>query len=446
MLISETTRSTCIPCKRGGYKVKYFGTDGIRGIFGDTLTDELAFKVGKALGEIVGEGKVLIGKDTRVSGDSLEAALSAGLTSMGVDVLSCGILSTPAVALLTRITRSYGVVISASHNPPEYNGIKILKSGYKIPNELEEKIERKIEGEFQKRYVVGKIRPFREGKDMYIGAVLEMFKDLDLSGKSVSLDLANGATTTTVKDVFEFLGADLEIFNSSQDGLLINQGCGATHPKFLAEEMKKGRIGFTFDGDGDRVMVIDEERNVVNGDKIIGILAEGMMREGRLENAVVVGTVMTNGGLEEYLKKKGAKLLRTKVGDKYVLEEMLSSKANLGGERSGHIIILDRSTTGDGLITALELMRTIEKLGKTLLELAKEIPDLPQVTKNVRRTEKTSLEHEGLRRLIEKYNAEGYRIIVRPSGTEPVIRITVEGRDRDRVEEIAEVLSRTLEG
>ena len=365
---------------------------------------------------------------------------------MGVDVLSCGILPTPAVALLTRITRSYGVVISASHNPPEYNGIKILKSGYKIPNELEEKIERKIEGEFQKRYVVGKIRPFREGKDMYIGAVLEMFKDLDLSGKSVSLDLANGATTTTVKDVFEFLGADLEIFNSSQDGLLINQGCGATHPKFLAEEMKKGRIGFTFDGDGDRVMVIDEERNVVNGDKIIGILAEGMMREGRLENAVVVGTVMTNGGLEEYLKKKGAKLLRTKVGDKYVLEEMLSSKANLGGERSGHIIILDRSTTGDGLITALELMRTIEKLGKTLLELAKEIPDLPQVTKNVRRTEKTSLEHEGLRRLIEKYNAEGYRIIVRPSGTEPVIRITVEGRDRDRVEEIAEVLSRTLEG
>ncbi|PLV57539.1 phosphoglucosamine mutase [Thermotoga sp. SG1] len=427
-------------------KVKYFGTDGIRGVFGDTLTDELAFKVGKALGEIVGEGKVLIGKDTRVSGDSLEAALAAGLTSMGVDVLSCGILPTPAVALLTRITRSYGVVISASHNPPEYNGIKIMKNGYKIPDEMEEEIERRMEGEFQKRYVVGKIRPFREGKDMYIGAVLEMFKDLDLSGKSVSLDLANGATTTTAKDVFEFLGAEVEVFNTSQDGLLINQGCGTTHPKFLAEEMKRGRIGFSFDGDGDRVIAVDEGRNVVNGDKIIGILAEGMMEEGRLRESVVVGTVMTNGGLEEYLGKRGIRLVRTKVGDKYVLEEMLKSGANLGGERSGHIIILDRSTTGDGLITALELMRVVERLKKNLSDLAKEIPDLPQVTRNVKRTEKTSLENGRLKELIEKHSAEGYRIVVRPSGTEPVIRITVEGKDRNRVEKIAEELSRILEG
>lgn len=169
--------------------MRYFGTDGIRGVFGDTLTDELAFKVGKALGEIVGEGKVLIGKDTRVSGDSLEAALAAGLTSMGVDVLSCGILPTPAVALLTRITRSYGVVISASHNPPEYNGIKVLKNGYKIPDELEEEIERRMEGEFQRRYVVGKIKSFREGKDMYIGAVLEMFKDLDFPERAFPLIL-----------------------------------------------------------------------------------------------------------------------------------------------------------------------------------------------------------------------------------------------------------------
>ncbi|PLV58773.1 phosphoglucosamine mutase [Thermotoga sp. KOL6] len=426
--------------------MKYFGTDGIRGVFGETLTDDLAFKVGKALGEMIENEKVIIGKDTRVSGDSLEAALSAGITSMGVDVLSCGILPTPAVALLTRITRSFGVVISASHNPPEYNGIKILKSGYKIPDKMEEEIEKRLEKEdFSKRYIVGRVKSFKEGKDMYIGAILEMFKDLDLTGERVSLDLANGATTVTAKDVFEFLGASVEVFNHSQDGLLINQGCGATHPKFLAEQMKNGKIGFTFDGDGDRVLAVDEERNVINGDKIIGILANGMMREGRLKNNMVVGTVMTNGGLEEYLKGKGVKLVRTKVGDKYVLEEMLRLRSNLGGERSGHIIILDRSTTGDGLITALEIMRILKNSGKALSELAKVIPDYPQITKNVKRTEKTSLESDELKKLIEKITADGYRVVVRPSGTEPVIRITVEGKNREEIEEIVEKLSRAIE-
>ncbi|ADA66909.1 phosphoglucosamine mutase [Thermotoga petrophila RKU-10] len=426
--------------------MKYFGTDGIRGVFGETLTDELAFRVGKALGEIVGEGKVIVGKDTRVSGDSLEAAISAGLTSMGVDVLLCGVLSTPAVALLTRITRLFGVVISASHNPPEYNGIKVLKGGYKIPDEMEVKIEEKIEsGYFPVRSIVGRIKSFKEGRDMYIGAVLEMFRDLDLTGEMVSLDLANGATTATAKEVFEFLGAKVEVFNDSQDGLLINQGCGATHPGFLAEEMKNGRVGFTFDGDGDRVIAVDEERNVVNGDKIIGILAVGLKEEGRLSNDTVVGTVMTNGGLEDFLKERGIKLLRTKVGDKYVLEKMIESGANLGGERSGHIIILDRSTTGDGLITALELMRALKRSRRKLSDFAKEIPDYPQITKNVRRTERMSLENENLRKIVEESTSRGYRVVIRPSGTEPVVRITVEGKDREEIERIVEEISRVLE-
>lgn len=427
-------------------RVKYFGTDGIRGIFGETLTDELAFKVGKALGEIVGEGRVIVGKDTRVSGDSLEAAISAGLTSMGVDVLLCGIIPTPAVALLTRITRSFGVVISASHNPPEYNGIKVLKGGYKIPDEMEAEIEERLEnGSFPPRLVVGRTKSFKEGRDMYIGAVLEIFRDLDLTGEMVSLDLANGATTTTAKEVFEFLGAKVEVFNDSQDGLLINQGCGATHPRFLAEEMKNGKVGFTFDGDGDRVIAVDEERNVVNGDRIIGILAVGLKEEGRLNSDTVVGTVMTNGGLEDFLKEKGIKLLRTKVGDKYVLEKMLESGANLGGERSGHIIILDRSTTGDGLITALELMRVLRRSGRKLSDFAKEIPDYPQITKNVRRTERMSLENENLRKIVEESTSRGYRVVIRPSGTEPVIRITVEGKDREEIEKIVEEISRVLE-
>lgn len=280
---------------------------------------------------------------------------------------------------------------------------------------------------------------------MYIGAVLEIFRDLDLTGEMVSLDLANGATTTTAKEVFEFLGAKVEVFNDSQDGLLINQGCGATHPRFLAEEMKNGKVGFTFDGDGDRVIAVDEERNVVNGDRIIGILAVGLKEEGRLNSDTVVGTVMTNGGLEDFLKERGIKLLRTKVGDKYVLEKMIESGANLGGERSGHIIILDRSTTGDGLITALELMRVLRRSGRNLSDFAKEIPDYPQITKNVRRTERMSLENENLRKIVEESTSRGYRVVIRPSGTEPVVRITVEGKDREEIEKIVEEISRVLE-
>lgn len=425
--------------------MKYFGTDGVRGVFGEELTDELAFKIGVALGKLMGGGRVLIGKDTRVSGDSIACAVAAGLLSSGVDVMDCGILPTPAIALLTRIIKAYGVVISASHNPPEYNGIKILKNGYKIPDEMEEKIEELLDGVIERKKIVpGKARSFPEGKHLYMGAVLEMFKDLDLSDVTLVLDLAEGATIATAREILEYLGAKVKVFNGEGRGEVINQGCGATHPEFLAQRVLPGEIGVSFDGDGDRSILLDERGRVVDGDKIIGILAQGLLGENRLPNRVVVGTVMTNSGLEKFLNGMGVKLLRTKVGDKYVLEGMQGVGSNLGGEKSGHVIILDRSTTGDGLITTLEVLRTMRRAGKSLAELSNQIPEYPQVTRNVRRTENMRVER--VYPLIDKYEREGFRVVVRPSGTEPVIRITVEGEREEKFEEIINEIVRALEG
>lgn len=425
--------------------MKYFGTDGVRGVFGEELTDELAFKIGVALGKLMGGGRVLIGKDTRVSGDSIACAVAAGLLSSGVDVMDCGILPTPAIALLTRIIKAYGVVISASHNPPEYNGIKILRNGYKIPDEMEEKIEELLDGVIERKKIApGKARSFPEGKHLYMGAVLEMFKDLDLSDVTLVLDLAEGATIATAREILEYLGAKVKVFNGEGRGEVINQGCGATHPEFLAQRVLPGEIGVSFDGDGDRSILLDERGRVVDGDKIIGILAQGLLGENRLPNRVVVGTVMTNSGLEKFLNGMGVKLLRTKVGDKYVLEGMQGVGSNLGGEKSGHVIILDRSTTGDGLITTLEVLRTMRRAGKSLAELSNQIPEYPQVTRNVRRTENMRVER--VYPLIDKYEREGFRVVVRPSGTEPVIRITVEGEREERFEEIINEIVRALEG
>ncbi len=425
--------------------MKYFGTDGVRGVFGEELTDELAFKIGVALGKLMGGGRVLIGKDTRVSGDPIACAVAAGLLSSGVDVMDCGILPTPAIALLTRIIKAYGVVISASHNPPEYNGIKILRNGYKIPDEMEEKIEELLDGVIERKKIVpGKVRSFPEGKHLYMGAVLEMFKDLDLSDVTLVLDLAEGATIATAREILEYLGAKVKVFNGEGRGEVINQGCGATHPEFLAQRVLPGEIGVSFDGDGDRSILLDERGRVVDGDKIIGILAQGLLGENRLPNRVVVGTVMTNSGLEKFLNGMGVKLLRTKVGDKYVLEGMQGVGSNLGGEKSGHVIILDRSTTGDGLITTLEVLRTMRRVGKSLAELSNQIPEYPQVTRNVRRTENMRVER--VHPLIDKYEREGFRVVVRPSGTEPVIRITVEGEREERFEEIISEIVRALEG
>ena len=416
-----------------------FGTDGIRGVVNEYLTPELAFRVGNALGRVFKGESVLLGRDTRASGEMLEAALAAGLSSAGKDVMLCGILPTPAVALLSKKMNTAGVIISASHNPPEYNGIKIVENGFKLPDEKEREIEKEISKlGYVESTKVGRIRKFEGAFDVYVGEILSMFRDLNLSGMSVAVDVANGAAYRTTPEVLEKLGAEVELFSSEPDGFNINEGCGSTNMNFLKSVKKSGAIGIAHDGDADRCIMIDEMGEEVHGDKIMGIAAKMMLESGRLPSRKVVATVLSNIALEEYLKEIGVKLLRTKVGDRYVLEKMLQTGSTLGGERSGHIIFLDRSTTGDGLITALEVLRAVRMSKKNLSELHSEIEDYPQVMINVRVEDKSVSNHPEVLKIVEKESEEGFRIIVRPSGTEPVVRVMVEGKDEVKIREKAE--------
>ena len=411
-----------------------FGTDGIRGKVNEDLTPELAFRLGNAMGRLF-KRDVLIARDTRISGDMLESALASGLTSAGVNAILCGVLPTPALALLSHEMKSMGVVISASHNPPQFNGIKVLKNGFKISDEEEEVLERfmeKVELEDFKR--LGRVERFDSSVDVYVNRVIEMFEDLDLGGLEIALDVANGASYRTSPAVLERLGARVEVFANDPDGLNINQGCGSTNIDFLRSVKGEGIIGIAHDGDADRCVMLDENGEEVHGDKILGINAIGMKEEGRLSGNRVVATVMSNLGLEEFLKDNGIELERTRVGDRYVLERMLEIGATLGGERSGHVIFLDRSTTGDGLITALEVLRRVLRSGKTLAELQSPIVDYPQVMINVEVSDKSVSNDRRVISLVESLSEPGDRIVVRPSGTEPVIRIMVEGRDLDKVE------------
>ena len=422
-----------------------FGTDGIRGVVNGDLTPELAFRVGNALGRVFQGETVLLGRDTRASGEMLEAALAAGLSSAGKDVMLCGILPTPAIALLSRKMKTAGVIISASHNPPEYNGIKIVENGFKLPDEKEREIEREIsELEYVESKKIGRIRKFEGAFDVYVGEVLSMFRDLNLSGMNVVVDAANGAAYRTTPAVLEKLGAEVEVFSSEPDGFNINDGCGSTNIGFLKSVKKSGAIGIAHDGDADRCIMVDEMGEEVHGDKIMGVAAKMMLETGRLPGRRVVATVLSNIALEEYLKSIGVELLRTKVGDRYVLEKMLQTGSTLGGERSGHIIFLDRSTTGDGLITALEVLRAVRMSGKNLSELHSDIEDYPQVMINVRVEDKSVANHGEVLKVVEEESEEGFRIIVRPSGTEPVVRVMVEGKDekkiREKAERIAEVV------
>ena len=422
-----------------------FGTDGIRGIVNGDLTPELAFRVGNALGRVFQGEAVLLGRDTRASGEMLEAALAAGLASAGKDVMLCGILPTPAVALLSRKMKTAGVIISASHNPPEYNGIKIVENGFKLSDDK----EKEIEGEISKlKYVesrqIGRIRKFEGAFDVYVGEVLSMFSDLNLSGMNIVVDAANGAAYRTTPAVLEKLGAEVEVFSNEPDGFNINENCGSTNLNFLKSVKKSGAIGIAHDGDADRCLMVDEMGEEVHGDKIIGIAAKMMVDSGRLPSRKVVATVLSNIALEEYLKDMGVELLRTKVGDRYVLEKMLQTGSTLGGERSGHIIFLDRSTTGDGLITALEVLRAVRMSGKSLSELHSDIEDYPQIMINVAVRDKSISNHPRVLEAIEKESEEGFRIIVRPSGTEPVIRIMVEGKDESKIKEKAQNIAKVV--
>lgn len=442
---------------------RIFGTDGVRGIANKELTAETAYDLGKAGAYILTEGthkpKILVGMDTRISGDMLESALVAGILSVGAEAVCVGVIPTPAVAFLTRkYGADAGVVISASHNPVEYNGIKFFNSqGYKLKDELEDRIQNVIESNFEGV-------PMPTGGDLgrktiEDGAVedyIEFAKstiDIDLKGLKVALDCANGASYITSVQTFRQLGAEVVVINNDPDGVNINKKCGSTHPEELMDYVvKKGcDLGLAFDGDADRCLAVDEKGNLINGDFIMAICGKYMKESGKLNKDTVVVTVMSNMGLDIALKKENIKTVKTKVGDRYVLEEMLKEGYKLGGEQSGHIILLDYNTTGDGLVTALQISSIVKKSGKTLSELASMMHELPQVLVNAKVPNdkkdiylKDSEIVEEIKNMEEKMDGRG-RVLIRPSGTEPLVRVMLEGENQSEIDKMAHTLAQMIE-
>lgn len=435
---------------------KLFGTDGVRGIANKELTPELAFRLGRAGAYILGRGqerlKIVIGKDTRISGDMLEAALTAGICSMGVDVLKVGIFPTPGIAYLTRtLGAAAGIVISASHNPAQDNGIKFFAgSGFKLPDELEEEIEKALDNldgfDVPIGGEVGRVIEVDNAVECY--AEFLKGKAVRLDGLKIVLDCANGAAFEVGPKVLGELGAEvIPIFNKP-DGVNINVGCGSTHPEALAEAVVKygADLGLACDGDADRIIAVDEKGSIVDGDFIMVICALALKEKGRLRNNSVAVTVMSNMGLHKALKKAGITIHETKVGDRYVMEKLLETDTVLGGEQSGHIIFLEHNTTGDGLLSALQLLSVVKEKNRKLSELASQMQRFPQVLLNTRVASKDKvLNDEGVRlkiKEIEKRLGEDGRILVRPSGTESLIRVMVEGHEEKLLYELAnEVIS-----
>jgi phosphoglucosamine mutase len=437
---------------------KLFGTDGVRGVANRDLTPELAFRLGRAGAAVLaasgGRARVIVGRDTRISGDMLEAALTAGICSVGGDVLRVGVVPTPAVAWLTRaLEAEAGAVISASHNPVEDNGIKFFStSGYKLPDPVEEEIERltlAADDNLSRPVGVelGRVREIEEAAERYIAHVCNT-ADRGLAGMRVVLDCAHGAACRVAATVFQRLGAEIFLLHNAPDGTNINVGCGSTHPQVLqAEVVARGAdAGLAFDGDADRVIAVDAGGQVVDGDAIMTILARYRQEQGGLPGGRVVVTVMSNYGLHQALTAAGLQVHQTRVGDRYVLEEMLRTGAVLGGEQSGHIILLEHNTTGDGLITGVQLLAVMAATGRPLAELAAVMPHLPQLLVNVRVSDKeAAMDHPELLAAVaaarEQLSGRG-RVLVRPSGTEPIIRLMVEGPDREELETIIADLER----
>lgn len=439
---------------------KYFGTDGVRGVANTELTPELAFKLGRFGGYVLTKDtdrpKVLIGRDTRVSGHMLEGALVAGLLSIGAEVMRLGVISTPGVAYLTKaLGAQAGVMISASHNPVADNGIKFFGSdGYKLSDDQELEIENLLEQSTDElpRPVgkdLGVVNDYFEGGQKYL-QFLKQTVDEDFDGLHIALDCANGATSSLATHLFADLEADISTMGASPDGLNINEGVGSTHPGALAAFLKeKGAdVGLAFDGDGDRIIAIDENGEIVDGDQIMFICAKYMKSEARLKQSTVVSTVMSNLGFHKGLEELGIKSIQTAVGDRYVVEEMKTNGYNLGGEQSGHIIFLDYNTTGDGLLTGLQLVNIMKSTNKSLSELAKEMQKFPQKLVNIRVQDKYHVtDNEKVKGIIEQVEAEmagNGRILVRPSGTEPLVRVMAEAPTIESceayVERIAEVV------
>ncbi|MEW6713649.1 MAG: phosphoglucosamine mutase [Nitrospirota bacterium] len=437
-------------------KEKLFGTDGIRGKANHyPMTGEMAFEVGRAAAYVLkkkhGRDIILIGKDTRLSGYMLESALTSGICSMGVDVVLVGPMPTPGIAFVTRSLRvDAGIVISASHNPYDDNGIKFFSSdGMKLPDSIENEIEKAVFSSALKKIRpegdgIGKAHRVDDASGRYIEYVKSTFpKGKTLEGLKIVVDCANGSAYKITPSVLHELGADVIAINNTPDGQNINADCGATHPEAMQRAVleHKADIGIAHDGDADRVILCDAKQEIVDGDKIMAICALDMKSEGILKGKTVVATVMSNIGFEICLKKAGINVIRTQVGDRYVVEEMLRRGCNLGGEQSGHVIFLDYNTTGDGAITALQILSVMSRTGKTLSELASVIPIYPQVLVNVHVPKPKSMDEFPLVtaaiKKAEKKLKSG-RIFVRPSGTEPKIRVMVEGDDMAVITEIAE--------
>jgi phosphoglucosamine mutase len=434
---------------------EYFGTDGIRGVANKVLTADLAMRVGRAAVAVLpADGpRILIGRDTRISGRMLEAALIAGICSAGGTVIRSGVIPTPAVArLVVREQADAGVVISASHNPYEDNGIKFFgASGFKLTDEQEAEMEKYLTGETElpEPGEPGPVERLRGATQQYVDDVIAGFP-IDLAGMKVLLDCANGATYRSSRMAFEQLGATVDVIADSPDGYNINKDCGSTHTEALQEQVRNGDydIGFAYDGDGDRVIAIDSNGEVVDGDFVMAICANHLKNNGQLPKDTVVTTVMTNLGFHNAVRELGIDVRTTAVGDRYVLEEMLAGDFGFGGEQSGHIINLDTGTTGDGLATSLLLARVIRETGSTLAELAGIMERLPQKLVNIRVGNMSGLdEARAVWDAVEQESGalgEKGRVLVRPSGTEPVVRIMVEAPTHEECDAVCDRLASVI--
>ncbi|HEX8375221.1 MAG TPA: phosphoglucosamine mutase, partial [Geminicoccaceae bacterium] len=441
---------------------RLFGTDGIRGTANShPMTAEVALRLGKAAGRLFRRGdhphRVVIGKDTRLSGYMLEAALQAGFTSAGMNVLLLGPMPTPAVAFLTRSLRAdLGVMVSASHNPYQDNGLKLFgPDGYKLSDELETEIEQVMaepEGDgLAAPAELGRAKRIDDARGRYIESLKSSFpKGLNLAGLKIVVDCANGAAYHIAPDLLWELGAEVVSIGTGPNGLNINENCGSTHPGTLRERVlaERADLGIALDGDADRLAMCDEAGNPVDGDQVLALIAASWLSQGRLRGDAVVATVMSNLGLETYLRARGVRLLRTKVGDRYVVERMRAEGHNLGGEQSGHVVLSDFATTGDGLLAALQVLAVLRQRDRPLSEVGRPFTPLPQRLRNVRTGSRIDLGTPAMARLLEaeqgRLGARG-RLLVRPSGTEPVIRVMVEAEDEGLLADVLDTVSGAIE-
>ena len=444
---------------------RLFGTDGARGIANKELTCELAMNIGKAAAMVLINDEVehptfLIGKDTRLSGDMLEGALIAGLCSVGANVKLLGVVPTPAVAyLIGKYKADAGIMISASHNPYEFNGIKIFSSeGYKLPDDLEESIESiVIDHSTPYAYAdfdgIGTVERVESAADDYIEHVVETI-DYDLSGMEIALDCSNGSSSVTAEKLFTKLGAKVHMLHDNPDGININKDCGSTHMESLMQYVKENNLdaGLAFDGDADRCLAVDDKGQLVDGDYIIAICALDLKSQGKLKRNAVVGTVMTNMGFNKFCEANGMNFVSTAVGDRYVLEAMLREGYNIGGEQSGHVIYLDYATTGDGELTGAHLLSLINRRNAKLSSIATLMERYPQVLINVKITNEgkvhfyTDKEIKTAIKSIAETLGDRGRILVRVSGTEPLVRVMLEGEDYDEIESLAQKMANIVKG